>query len=84
MFEYQESPFRNLVAGINTKVPIKNGSLTTYINFDNAATTPPFISVVNRIVDFSQWYSSIHRGTGYKSKASSEIYDSSRKAVLDF
>ncbi|MDD4835276.1 MAG: aminotransferase class V-fold PLP-dependent enzyme, partial [Lutispora sp.] len=84
MFEYEGNPFRDLVAGVNTKVLIKNGALTSYINFDNAATTPPFISVVNRIVDFSQWYSSIHRGTGYKSKASSEIYDSSRKAVLDF
>lgn len=84
MFEYQGNPFRNLIAGVNTKVPVKNGPLTTYINFDNAATTPPLISVVNRIVDFSQWYSSIHRGTGYKSKASSEIYDSSRESVLDF
>ena len=84
MFENQGSPFRNLVAGVNTQVPIKNGIMTPYINFDNAATTPPFISVVNRIVDFSQWYSSIHRGTGYKSKASSEIYDSSRESVLDF
>ncbi|MEA4960602.1 aminotransferase class V-fold PLP-dependent enzyme [Lutispora sp.] len=84
MFENRGSPFRKLVAGVNTQVPIKNGVMTPYINFDNAATTPPFISVVNRIVDFSQWYSSIHRGTGYKSKASSEIYDSSRNSVLDF
>lgn len=64
MFENQRSPFRSLVVGVNTQVPIKNGITTPYINFDNAATTPPFISVVNRIVDFSQWYSSIHRGTG--------------------
>ncbi len=84
MFENRGSPFRKLVVGVNTQVPIKNGVMTPYINFDNAATTPPFISVVNRIVDFSQWYSSIHRGTGYKSKASSEIYDSSRNSVLDF
>lgn len=78
------NPYRNYIAGVSTKVPVKDGSWTTYINFDNAATTPPFISVVNKIVDFSQWYSSIHRGTGYKSKISSEIYDNSRKAVLDF
>ena len=84
MFENQGSPFRKLVAGVNAQVPIKNGVMTPYINFDNAATTPPFISVVNRIIDFSQWYSSIHRGTGYKSKASSEIYDSSRESVLNF
>lgn len=84
MFENQGSPFRKLVAGVNAQVPIKNGVMTPYINFDNAATTPPFISVVNRIIDFSQLYSSIHRGTGYKSKASSEIYDSSRESVLNF
>jgi len=78
------NPYRSFIAGVTTKVAINDGSLTTYINFDNAATTPPFVSVVNRIVDFSQWYSSIHRGTGYKSKVSSEIYDNSRKAVLDF
>ncbi|SHI75434.1 aminotransferase class V-fold PLP-dependent enzyme [Lutispora thermophila] len=84
MFGNESNPYRNLIAGVNTIVPLKGGNFTTYINFDNAATTPPFISVVNRIVDFSQWYSSIHRGTGYKSKLSSEIYDSSRKAILDF
>ncbi len=84
MFPHQDYPFRSLVAGVNTRIPLKNGILSPCVNFDNAATTPPFISVVNRIVDFSPWYSSIHRGTGYKSKISSDIYDSSRKAVLDF
>lgn len=84
MFINGPNPYRNYIAGVNTKVPLRDGSVSTYINFDNAATTPPFIAVVNRLVDFSQWYSSIHRGTGYKSKISSEIYDSSRMAVLDF
>ena len=84
MFQHQDYPFRGLIAGVNTKVPLKDGCLSPCINFDNAATTPPLISVVNRIVDFSPWYSSIHRGTGYKSKNSSDVFDNSRKAILDF
>lgn len=84
MLPYHSSPFRSLVAGVNTKIPLNCGVLSPCVNFDNAATTPPFISVVNRIVDFSPWYSSIHRGTGYKSKISSDAYDNSRKVIMDF
>lgn len=84
MFTHHNYPYRNLIVGINTRVPLKDGTFLPYINFDNAATTPPFISVVKRIIEFSPWYSSIHRGTGYKSKISSNIYDNSRKEVLDF
>ncbi|SHK30401.1 aminotransferase class V-fold PLP-dependent enzyme [Tepidibacter formicigenes] len=76
--------YKKLVVGVNSKVPLTNGKLVKYINFDNAATTPPFISVLNEILNFSTWYSSIHRGKGYKSQLSSEIYDKSRKIVADF
>jgi cysteine desulfurase / selenocysteine lyase len=83
-FKGYETNFRNLVVGVDTKVPIKSGGYVTAINFDNAATTPPFQSVMNEINKFSPWYSSIHRGTGYKSLVSSHVYDNSRKQVLDF
>ncbi|SEF87421.1 Selenocysteine lyase/Cysteine desulfurase [Caloramator fervidus] len=76
--------FRNLVVGVNTLVPLKNGKLTRYINFDNAATTPPFYSVMQSINQFAPWYSSIHRGNGYKSVLSTEIYETSRKKVMEF
>lgn len=76
--------YKSLIAGANTKIPIHNGNLVTAINFDNAATTPPFISVLKKIIDFSPWYSSIHRGKGYKSQLSSEVYDRSRDIILDF
>ncbi|ATW23830.1 aminotransferase class V-fold PLP-dependent enzyme [Candidatus Formimonas warabiya] len=78
------SGFRSLVVGVNTKVPLENGKHVTAINFDNAATTPPFVSVMREINKFAPWYSSIHRGTGYKSQLSSDIYEDSRKEVLDF
>lgn len=75
---------KNLVAGTDTKVPLEDGRLVTSINFDNAATTPPFLSVLQEIYNFSPLYSSIHRGTGYKSRISSDIFERSRQVVLDF
>lgn len=76
--------YKKYVHGLNTLVPIVNGRKVPYINFDNAATTPPLTSVMKKINDFSSVYSSVHRGTGYKSIISSLYYDSSRDIVLDF
>ena len=76
--------YRNLIYGVDTLVPIKNGMLVKAINFDNAATTPPLVPVIKEIVDFAPWYSSVHRGTGYKSKLSSYLFEESRKDVLNF
>lgn len=76
--------FRNLIVGVDTIIPLPCGKKVTAINFDNAATTPPFYSVLNEIRNFSPWYSSIHRGTGYKSIISSKTYDNSRFIVASF
>jgi selenocysteine lyase/cysteine desulfurase len=79
-----ESPYKNLVVGANTEVPLSNGTYVPYINFDNAATTPPFTSVLREIINFSPWYSSINRGKGYKSQVTSEFYENSRDVILNF
>ncbi|MEK6263893.1 MAG: aminotransferase class V-fold PLP-dependent enzyme [Clostridium sp.] len=76
--------YRNLILGVNKKVPLISGKSVTAINFDNAATTPPFKCVMNDIIDFAPWYSSIHRGEGYKSKLTTELYEESRKIVSGF
>lgn len=76
--------YRKLIVGLEKEVPLRDGRKVVGINFDNAATTPPFTSVVKEIVKFSPWYSSVHRGTGYKSQLSSKIYDEARESVLDF
>jgi selenocysteine lyase/cysteine desulfurase len=81
---YYKSKYRNLIVGVDTKVPVNNGKIVTAINFDNAATTPPFISVLKEIFNYAPWYSSIHRGSGYKSLVSSKLYEESRKIILDF
>lgn len=76
--------YRDYVVGADTLIPLMNGKMTKAINFDNAATTPPFVSVIKAIVDFSPWYSSIHRGTGYKSQFSSMLYEEARTVVCNF
>lgn len=76
--------YRNMVVGINTKVPLDNGTYTTAINFDNAATTPPFNSVEMEVREFLPWYSSIHRGRGYKSMLSTEAYEAGREIIKSF
>ena len=83
-YKLAQSNYRHLVVGADTKIPLKNGKYASAINFDNAASTPPFVSVMEEINNFSTMYSSIHRGTGYKSKLSSQLFEEARSIVLKF
>jgi cysteine desulfurase/selenocysteine lyase len=76
--------YRDLIMGVNNKVQLIDETLVTGINFDNAATTPPLKCVVEDIIKFCPWYSSIHRGEGYKSQVSTSRYEESRKIVGRF
>lgn len=78
------SPHRDLICGIDTRIPIIDGSYVKGINFDNAATTPSFQSVISEVINFTPLYSSIHRGMGYKSQLSSNLYEQSRLIVANF
>ena len=79
-----KSPFRDLVIGTETLVPLINNQLVKYINFDNAATTPPLKAVMECINNYAPWYSSIHRGKGYKSLLSTKLYEDSRQLITSF
>lgn len=76
--------FRDFIVGVDSIIPLKDGTMVKYINFDNAATTPPFKTVMWFINYFSEYYASIHRGEGYKSRVSTEIYESARDEILNF
>ncbi len=76
--------FKNLVVGDNCEAKLPNGNAVHYINFDNAATTPPFHSVIDSMVEFCPTYASVHRGTGFKSIISSKVYEEARDIILDF
>ena len=75
---------RERIVGIDQVVPVLDGSLQPYINFDNAASTPTLQDVLDTVNEFMRWYSSVHRGTGFKSKVATQAYDDARRLVADF
>jgi selenocysteine lyase/cysteine desulfurase len=79
-----EKAHRNMFVGLETKVPLLNGGATRYINFDNAASTPPLKAVQETVNEFMDYYSSVHRGTGFKSQLSTHVYEEARQAILQF
>ncbi|MDQ2943630.1 MAG: aminotransferase class V-fold PLP-dependent enzyme, partial [Candidatus Dormibacteraeota bacterium] len=76
--------WREHFAGVDLPVPIAGGGTVTGINFDNAASTPPLKRVRDAVNGFSEVYSSVHRGTGYKSRLATEAYEHSRDLVAHF
>ena len=78
------SPWRGHFAGVDLEVPVCDGATVTGINFDNAASTPPLKRVRDMVTSFADVYSSVHRGTGYKSRFSTEAYEEARERVAKF
>lgn len=76
--------FAHLITGNDVEVPVLNGTTLRYVNFDNAASTPPLKVVQEAINDFMNYYSSVHRGTGFKSQISTHFYEIARQTVLEF
>jgi len=75
---------RKQIVGINTKVPVLNGSHRPYINFDNASTTPALKPVLNKVNDFLHWYASVGRGAGFKSYLCTEVLEEVRDLICGF
>ncbi|MGE5583495.1 MAG: aminotransferase class V-fold PLP-dependent enzyme [Bacillota bacterium] len=75
--------FADLIYGCEKEAPTSNG-LKPYINLDNAASTPPFKGVMEQILELAGWYSSVHRGAGYKSRYCTDKYEEARWITADF
>lgn len=75
---------RQNIKGINEKVVTVGNKKSRFIYLDNAASTPPLISVLHELNDYLNWYAGVHRGTGYKSLISSLIYDDCHQIVANF
>lgn len=75
---------RKNIKGIEQKVRLGANKKGRYIYFDNAASTPPLKPVLDDLNEFLNWYSGIHRGTGYKSLVSSRIYDDCHQLIGSF
>ncbi len=69
---------------VDQEVPRLDGSWGPYINFDNAASTPPLRAVTQALDRFMPWYASVHRGTGFKSQLATHAYETARASTLAF
>jgi cysteine desulfurase/selenocysteine lyase len=72
------------VVGLDEPAPLLDGRWVRYVNLDNAATTPALRSVVDAVHDLLPLYSSVHRGTGYKSRVTTAAYEEARRQVGAF
>lgn len=86
MTQLPENPtdYAPYFVGIDSIVPLLNGKNQRYINLDNAASTPSLVTVQQAVDNFLPFYSSVHRGTGFKSQLSTHAYEQARQAVLRF
>ena len=75
---------RERIVGIEAQVPLLDGSHRQYVNFDNAASTPALQPVLDKVNDFMTWYSSVHRGAGFKSQIATEAYELAHDILICF
>lgn len=54
------------------------------MNLDNAASTPTFRPVIEKVDEFLAYYSNVHRGSGFKSQIASWVYEEARAIVASF
>ncbi|UCG86521.1 MAG: aminotransferase class V-fold PLP-dependent enzyme [Gemmatimonadota bacterium] len=80
----QFAALRKGVVGIDREVPLLDGTMVPYVNLDNAATTPPLREVVETVERFLPHYSSVHRGSGFKSRLSTVVYDQAHDIIGRF
>jgi len=78
------SNFSSLFVGVEHPTQGMTDDYRMYANLDNAASTPAFKAVEETVHRFLLTYSSVHRGTGFKSQLSTHIFETTRKIVLRF
>lgn len=84
MHKDNKDDLRKLFVGLDKKVNVEGKGRISPINFDNAATTPPFKRVMKKILETSEYYGSIERGDGQKSLYCSDLYEESRNYLLKY
>jgi selenocysteine lyase/cysteine desulfurase len=72
------------LVGAHAPVPCLDGAERPYRDLDCAASTPALQSVADRVNEFLPWYSSVHRGAGYKSRRATAAYEAARDSAHRF
>ena len=76
-------PLAQLV-GTGLLVPCLDGTQRPAVELDQAASTQAHPDAVARVEAFLPWYSSVHRGAGFRSRTATAAYEAARRAVLTF
>jgi selenocysteine lyase/cysteine desulfurase len=72
------------LVGDDLPVPCVDGVKRPYVGLDAGASTGALPAVAARVSEFLPWYSSVHRGAGYKSQVSTAAYEDARQQALAF
>jgi selenocysteine lyase/cysteine desulfurase len=72
------------LVGADVEVPILPSGMRRYVNLDYAASAPALRVVHDAVEELLGWYSSVHRGAGFKSRASTAAYEGARESIRDF
>lgn len=72
------------VLGRDVTVPLVTGGEVTYAALDYAASAPALQRVWDDIAAYAPYYGSVHRGAGYLSQLSTDLFENSRRTVAGF
>ncbi|MEN8653217.1 aminotransferase class V-fold PLP-dependent enzyme [Streptomyces sp. 21So2-11] len=72
------------VLGRDVLVPLVTGGEVTYAALDYAASAPALQRVWDDVAAYAPYYGSVHRGAGYLSQLSTDLFENSRATVAEF
>ena len=84
LVELDTAPARLRLVGDDLEVPLVTGESRRHVNLDYAASTPPLVEVWETVRLLLPYYSSVHRGAGYKSQVSTAAYEQARATIRAF
>ena len=72
------------VLGADVTVPLVIGGEVPYAALDYAASAPALRRVWDDVAAYAPYYGSVHRGAGYLSQLSTDLFENSRATVAEF
>src|SRR5918992_1005157 len=72
------------LVGADVEVPILPHGSRRYVNLDYAASAPALQAVHDAVEELLGWYSSVHRGAGFKSRVATNAYEGARESIRRF
>ncbi len=72
------------VLGRDVLVPLVTGGEVGYAALDYAASAPALQRVWDDVAAYAPYYGSVHRGAGYLSQLSTDLFEQSRETVAEF